>query len=177
MGRVKALLPWDGGTFVGRLIGLLRRHCDDVTVVVGVHGLEIQESGALTGADRVLWNERPEQGPFSSLQLALGGAGEACVFGPVDCPAASDTTLGAMVAWLRQGGTGFLVPRHAGKKGHPVACGPEGTRLLRSADPQENAKTVMQANPDLVSYLDVEDPGVLADIDTAADYAALLESQ
>ena len=64
----------------------------------------------------------------------------------------------------------IVLPFYQGEKGNPVIL-PKFFRadILAHEEP-EGCKRIVQANKDLVIQVDVDDPGVLQDIDTKTDY-------
>ena len=61
---------------------------------------------------------------------------------------------------------------HGGRHGHPVIFKREVFEALRAADPAVGAKAVMRAIG--VEDIEVDDPGILQDVDTPEDYTSLL---
>jgi molybdenum cofactor cytidylyltransferase len=177
MGRPKALLTWRGETFLDRLIRLLGASCDAVIVVLGEQEAMIRQGASRIGECQVIVNPHPERGQFSSLRLALTQTPGAALFIPVDMPLISSETVDVLVEALREGFEGFLLPRYQGRRGHPAACGVWGTSLLLEAPEDSNAKAVIAGHEDLSAAIDLNDPGIVRDVDTPADYAALRESE
>lgn len=177
MGRPKALLTWRGETFLDRLIRLLGASCDGVIVVLGEHEAMIRQRASRLGECQVVVNPDPDRGQFSSLRLALNEVSGAALFIPVDMPSVAADTVAVLVEALREGFEGFLLPRYQGRRGHPAACGIQGVRLLLEAPEESNAKAVIASHEPLSTAMDLDDPGVVRDVDTPADYAALRESE
>ncbi len=119
MGVRKALLRYEGETFLDRLIGLLARECSPVLVVLDPAGL--QEVAARTSRAeqaRFLVNPAPERGQFSSLQCALAALpeeAEGFLFTPVDCPTVKPATVAALAETFRATRAPVVVPRYRGK--------------------------------------------------------------
>ncbi|WP_305984949.1 nucleotidyltransferase family protein [Pseudomonas sp. R-28-1W-6] len=63
----------------------------------------------------------------------------------------------------------IVVPRYAQQRGHPVLFGRNFWPYLCDLNGDRGAKSVMDSFPDAVDLLDVDDPGVLLDVDTVAD--------
>src|SRR5262245_23895815 len=70
MGRDKALLPWQGGTFLSAAIRALQPMTDLVIVVAGANAGELTPIVNANAAFLVV-NPDPEQGQFSSLRIGL----------------------------------------------------------------------------------------------------------
>ncbi len=168
MGTPKALLTYHNETFLDRLIGIFSSLCDQTIVVLGYDHERIR-AGLRRNAEFVV-NPDPERGQLSSLQCGLQAAAQAdaIFFTPVDYPAFEASTVEVL---LTRAGA-FTMPRYNGKRGHPVlidramadeilACTTMARDVVRSHQP---------------GYVDVDDPGILEDIDVPADYARLAEA-
>jgi molybdenum cofactor cytidylyltransferase len=64
----------------------------------------------------------------------------------------------------------IVVPRHQGKRGHPVILSRELFNELLAAPMDQGAKVVVNAHPDDTLAIDVDDQGVTIDIDTPDEY-------
>lgn len=146
----------------------------------------------LAALPRVIAVVRPDD---AALAAALGAAGARIV----RCADADDgmgaslacgvhATMGAAgwivaladMPWIRPAtiarvagavGEGALVaaPFHRGQRGHPVGFGQACYGALAALAGDEGAKSVIAAHNDGVVRIDVDDPGVLRDVDTPED--------
>jgi molybdenum cofactor cytidylyltransferase len=86
-----------------------------------------------------------------------------------DMPFVTSATLaqlrGAMTRARRAGERRIVVPRYDGAAGHPVGFSREFYAELIALSGDRGARSVVAAHPDQVEYLDVDDTGVIADID------------
>ncbi|MEO8135570.1 MAG: NTP transferase domain-containing protein, partial [Betaproteobacteria bacterium] len=71
------------------------------------------------------------------------------------------------VAELRSGES-LVVPRYRGERGHPVGFARVHFPALSQLTGDAGARAVIAGAP-RVAWLDVDDPGVMRDIDTPAD--------
>ena len=190
MGRDKALLPWPplsegitasayAGTFLSGQIELLQRYSDLVIVVAG-NNIERIRPIAYSAAASVVRNPAPELGQFSSLQCGLqevlNRGRDAAVVVLVDRPPAADATLKKLrSAFSEAVGRGIwaIVPEFDGRHGHPIVVGREMISAFLAALPTATAREVEHANQEHVEYVPVEDPLVVMNIDTPADYERL----
>ncbi len=181
MGRPKALLPapgWDPPeNFLDRMIGLLAAHADPIIVVLGAHTDTIREGSARASQATFVVNQRYPEGQLSSLQCGLRAVPEQAagvIFTPVDFPRVlADTVAGVVAAFLRGGGSGLAIPRFQGRRGHPV-CVPR--RLIPEflALPVEaQAREIVHRHAAEACYVDVDDPGILRDVDDPEAYRSL----
>src|SRR5690349_1073996 len=70
MGSEKALLEWNGQTFLSLAIRRLHAVCDFVSVVTGSNA-EMLRPIVYQNAGYLVINPRPEEGQFSSLRVGL----------------------------------------------------------------------------------------------------------
>jgi molybdenum cofactor cytidylyltransferase len=178
MGSPKALLGYKGETFAGRLIRVLSRACDPVVIVLGYHADAIRPS--LEGRARIVLNPSPERGQLSSLQTALAAlpAGtEAFMFTPVDCPAIAEETVDCIAAGLqaRASGTMLVIPSYRGRHGHPVGAVRMIADELLGLPPEGQARQVIHRHIAETRYIEVDDAGILTDIDDPESYRRLAE--
>lgn len=171
-GAAKALLPAGGGeTFLARVVRTsAAAGARDCVVVVGPpYGVEVAAAARALGA-RVVENARPERGMASSVALGFGAvaAGDGALLWPVDHARVAAATVCVVIA----AGTraNIAVPVHAGRGGHPTWFGaavwPE---LVACAGEPDGARGVVRRDPARVVRLDVDDAGVIADVDEPGD--------
>ena len=173
MGSAKALLDAGGQSFLVRVVSALAAGgCDPVVVVAreadGAVAREAEAAGAVVAA-----NPDPDEGPISSIRLALarwGGGMDGCAVCPVDHPLVAGATVRSLAACFEGGSADIVLPTWRGRRGHPAIFHrrlfPE---LLDPALPV-GARTVVRRRLSRVCECPVEDAGVIADIDTPAEY-------
>lgn len=88
---------------------------------------------------------------------------------PGDMPLVRPSTLLAVAAALEHHAVAFA--QHHGRRGHPVGFAAELYSELMMLNGDEGARRIVARYPAV--GVDVEDPGVLVDVDTEADLAAL----
>jgi molybdenum cofactor cytidylyltransferase len=183
MGVPKALLRAPGGeeTFLDRLIGILRPHCSPVIVVLG-HEADRIRAGLSRQPEAVFAvNHDWARGQLSSLQTGLGSvpaAASGVLFTPVDYPMVRPETIASLAEeFARRAGSSVLViPRFQGKSGHPVCLGREIVPAFLNLPEGAQARDVIHRHTARTCYVDVDDPGVLFDIDDPEAYRAALGS-
>lgn len=170
MGRPKALLEFQGERFLDRLIRIYTPRVDRVIVVLGHQADEIHAALRPSRAEFVR-NPDPERGQFSSLQTGLAAsAAEAVLFQPIDYPAVAASTLDELLA----AGPGFAIPRYAGERGHPILLDRPLMDALLALPATAQARDVTRAQYGRARFVDVDDAGIVTDIDAPADYEQLL---
>jgi molybdenum cofactor cytidylyltransferase len=176
MGRPKALLEAGDRTFIRTILHALRDAGVPEAVVVVRAGqpLVIQEIEA-SGFGRALVNPRADEGQLSSLVTGLDAIDrpgvEAALVTLVDVPLIGAAAIHALLARAATSGAPILRAVHGGRHGHPVIFTRRLFDALRAADPRVGAKAVVRAAG--VEDVEVDDAGVVEDVDTPADYARL----
>jgi CTP:molybdopterin cytidylyltransferase MocA len=172
MGSPKALLDYQGETFVARLTRIFSKFCDPVIVVAGRDADQIR--GAVMV--QVVVNADPDRGQLSSLQTALARLPdtlEAFLFTPVDCPNFEESTVAALLAEFHGTAAPLVIPKYRGKRGHPVCVAGSLKREFEILAPTEETRVVVNRHGDAIRYLELDDAGVLADVDNPEAYRAL----
>ena len=76
----------------------------------------------------------------------------------------------------RQPTTVLAIPRFQGRRGHPIFFHHELIPQFLALPPDSQAKEVVNRYRERVRYADVDDPGILDDVDDPAAYSRLLET-
>ncbi|MEZ5363092.1 MAG: nucleotidyltransferase family protein [Bryobacterales bacterium] len=169
MGRDKALLPCGESTFLGSLVRTFRKRCDPVIVVLGHNAEQIRP--AAEGA-QVVVNEGYDRGMLSSLQTGLRAAGwdtDGVAFTLVDHPGLRPETLDKLVDAFESSGANLVLPLYYGERGHPAVISRAVLGQLLTLPARKRPKPVLRAHYAAARFVDVDDPAVVADIDTPAD--------
>jgi molybdenum cofactor cytidylyltransferase len=82
-----------------------------------------------------------------------------------------ETTTIARVADAVASGASIAAPFHRGERGHPVGFGAAFYQALAALTGDEGAKAIIAAHRDRMIRIDVDDPGILRDIDKREDIA------
>ncbi|HEY6274387.1 MAG TPA: nucleotidyltransferase family protein [Terriglobales bacterium] len=178
MGRDKALLPWRGGTFLSTAIRALQPTTDLVIVVAGANKGEVTPIVNANAAFLVL-NPDPAQGQFSSLRVGLeevlNRGRDAAIITLVDRPAAAIATIWRLRdAFLAADDEVWaVIPEYDGKHGHPVAIGREMITAFLRAPASSSAREVEHSLQNHIQYVPVDDPLVIANINTPDDFKDL----
>jgi len=183
MGTPKALLPDpDGRPFVARLVrSFSAAGIDEIVVVTGVMHAAIVDAIATDSPPArplCVRNPDPSRGQLSSLWTGLEAAIRSDIEGvlvtPVDIPMIRTATIRQVVdAWVRTHAP-IVRPVVGERHGHPVLFDRVTFDALREAPLTEGARVVVHANADRVVNVAVDDEGCLVDIDTPADYEAVI---
>jgi len=141
----------------------------EVIAVVRPGDAALAAALAAAGA-RVVECDRAADGMGASLACGVraSGAAQGWVVALADMPWLLPATI-AQVADALRGGATVAAPFHAGRRGHPVGFGSACRAELAALGADEGAKAVVAAHRAALVRLDVDDPGVLRDVDTPAD--------
>ena len=177
MGRDKALLAYHGRTFLETILGTLREAgIARIAVVLGHHADEIRKAVNLEGVEVVVNNEYL-RGQTSSLQAALRALEdpdlEAIVLSLVDHPVVSAATVRALLKSYGQSHAPVIIPTYRGQRGHPVVIARDLFPELQVLGPKEGANIVVRKYGDQTRFVDVDDPGILLDVDDPDTYGRL----
>ena len=181
MGRPKLLLPLGDTTVVGATIRSLRAGGVERIVLVAAAGDAALRAWA-EGVGGVLLaeNPAPERGMLSTILCgvqALGGVAAVAATGgpllvtPADMPAILPETVRRLIAAASEAATPLAVPVYRGKRGHPLAVAASAVREMAGLDPTVGLRQILDRLA--VRELAVDDPGVVADLDTPGDYERL----
>ena len=173
MGFPKPLLKIDSETFIARTVNLMLGAAGRVVVVLGAYADRIAPAVPSDARVTIVNNPHFERGQLSSLKVGLEriapGDADAILVHLADHPLVTPTTFQAIVTEFARAGHPIVIARHLGRRGHPVAFARTLFGELVAAPEDQGARSVVNADPARVSYLDVNDPGVVLDLDTPED--------
>lgn len=168
MGRAKAGLPVgaSGITFLETILATLAAAGVADVRVVQAPGDEPPHPNAVVNPD-------PSAKMLSSVQCGLRAFDRelgAVLLWPVDHPLVKSESVLAILAAFGASNAPIVVPTYADRRGHPTLFASRVLAELLNADPAKGARAVVHGHTDRLE-LPVDDPGVVADIDTPEDYA------
>ena len=174
MGYPKPLLRIGPNTFLEVLARAILQSVNRLIVVVGAHGKAVR--AAIPADARIAVVENPDyrRGQLSSIKAALPQIGReagAAMIHLADHPMVRPETFRAVVDEFRRGGKPVVIARHGGRRGHPVLFARELFAELAAAPEDQGARAVVARDPARVAYVDVDDSGILTDLDTPEDLA------
>lgn len=176
MGYPKALLDsGDGRKFLERIVANVKSielKPSNIIIVLGYHREKILEAADTSGCLTVT-NSNPELGQLSSLIAALKQVSEGSrgmLVSLVDHPLVKPQTYNLVINGASSRPGSIILPRFGGRKGHPVFFPAEIFDDLKESPPDKGAKYAVQKNAERIVVVDVDDPGILKDIDTPEEY-------
>jgi molybdenum cofactor cytidylyltransferase len=171
MGRPKAYLPFRGGTFLSNIADTFARRCSPVIAVFGFDAARLA-SLAPTSVTPVM-NPDYQLGMLTSLQAGLRAVPAACdtvLFTLVDHPAIAPATVDRVL----ESDAAIAIPRHRGKRGHPVLVRRCIFEEFLAEPLSAKVRDVIDRHAAEIEYVEVDDPGISDDIDDPGLYENLL---
>jgi len=165
----KLLLEVEGEAMVRRVARTAREAgLDPVVVVTGHEGREVAQAVADLGVETVE-NPNHREGLSTSLAAGLAALPEdhdaaAVLLG--DMPFVRPETIQTLVAAHRpETGASICVPVHRGKRGNPVLWARRHWTRMQAVEGDRGARTLLLERAEEVEEVEVDDPGVLRDVD------------
>jgi molybdenum cofactor cytidylyltransferase len=176
MGYPKALLPLGDRTFISRILFVLDELDLNVpTIVLGKHAEQI--SKAISSPEvRIIINPNPENGPISSIRLAistLAPACSGCLIWPVDQPMVSRILVRKLVRVFRRSHSPMVMPRCGERRGHPVIISGQLFPELLASPLEEGLKTLVRKYAQQITMVPTDEIASIEDIDSPEDYFRL----
>jgi molybdenum cofactor cytidylyltransferase len=172
--RPKLLLPWGDTTVLAATLAALRDGGVGRAVVVVAPDGPLRSWEPPPGAVLTV-NPEPARGMLSSALSGMTAAGPAdpLVVCPGDLPGLRATTVAALVA-AYAGRRGVVVPRHGGKRGHPLLLSPTwAARVPELVTAERGLRQILELAAGVVTEVTVDDPGCVRDVDTPEAYDEL----
>jgi len=173
------------------LWGIVLTACVVIIAVIVVLGASAQDvRAATTRAATFVENTHWQSGQTGSMQCGLRAVpadSEGVLFTLVDHPAVRLETIDALLRADVRGDseTGKLkhapprlrVPVYQGRNGHPIWFSRGLIREFLAIEESGAARDVVRTHSGETEFVDVDDAGVVADIDDPAAYRALIEAE
>ena len=154
----------------------LKQFHPDVLLIINEKNSLLQQSAS---SNRLAYRINPEpdnNGIGSSISLAVQATADAdgWIFCLGDMPRIKAETCQQVLGQLLQRSErAIIIPRYAGQTGHPVGFGKYYRQALGLKNGDSGAKTIIQAHPQQIHYIETDDPGIIQDIDTPTDISIL----
>ncbi|MFE4708672.1 NTP transferase domain-containing protein [Peribacillus simplex] len=151
--------------------------CSRVIVVAGFQAEIIQEEiakiiseNAYSFQIKFVYNENFNQGMFHSIQKGCNEVNAPTFFiTPGDCPLVKKET----VQLLAKHKGNVVIPSFDYKGGHPIKLSSEVKQKILETNPESNLRVVLGGYEK--QYMNVDDAGVLMDVDTPEDYQKAID--
>jgi|ERR1700733_6548031 molybdenum cofactor cytidylyltransferase len=168
MGQPKALVPFQGSTFVEHLIAATRHARVGITrVVLGAGAEGIRAQLKIDPAWIVVNGDWPK-GQLSSIHAAIrslpAGATDGILVCPVDHPLISADLVGRLIAAFESSGKMIVLPKYGGRRGHPVIFRAALYDDLLAASAEVGARQVVWNHAAEVAEVETEEEGVILNL-------------
>jgi molybdenum cofactor cytidylyltransferase len=168
MGQPKALVPFQGSTFVDHLIGATRHARVGITRVVLGAGAEAIRASLKVDPAWVVVNSDWRTGQLSSIHAAIrslpAGVTEGMVLCPVDHPLVSAQLVGQLIAAFDSSDKLIVLPKHRGRRGHPVLFRATLYEELLAAPAEVGARQVVWNHAADVAEVETDEEGVILNL-------------
>lgn len=179
MGRPKQLLPWppkseNSKPLVAAAFDVIARVCDAMVIIVD------HEADAVLAAlgERMFYREvvgTARQPMFESIRIGMQMAKRIdqtadILLQPADQPEVRLDTLRALTSAAIERPDSAAMPQYRGRGGHPVVIPPNVATRVCAYGGHGGLRQFWLDHPELCIRLPVDDPGVVFDVDTQADY-------
>jgi molybdenum cofactor cytidylyltransferase len=175
MNTPKALLSLKAETFAESIVNKMKRcGVGPVRLVTGPHHEEIKSTLEEKLQADILLNEGFTEGQISSLKVGLRNippATAGVLVWPVDLPLVMEQTVFSLIAAFLGNGKAITIPAHNSRRGHPVIYSKAAMEAALTLPPGQTAKNLVAKFQGDILVIEVDDPGILIDIDTPEDYA------
>ncbi len=177
-GRSKQLLEWGGKPLVAHVADVaLAAGLDPVVVVLGCEA-EAVRAGLADRPVRTAVNWRWEEGMSTSVQAGLAALPldvEAAVFLQCDQPLVGPDLVHRLVTRWEETGAPIVHPVHKGRRSTPVLFARSLFPELARVTGDQGGRALIGRHP--TATVEVDDPDLLADVDTPEEYERLVELQ
>lgn len=178
MGGDKALLDWQGRTFLEHVAGALRAAgADPIRIVLGENLASATQALSLSPGETV-HNASWREGMLSSIVAgldALPPETEGAIVWPVDHPCVSSTLVRALMENFLDSGKLIALPVHGCRRGHPVLFSARLFDELRRAPREVGARHVVRAHREAILEVETDEDGILLNLNDRQAYDRILD--
>jgi molybdenum cofactor cytidylyltransferase len=173
MGRNKLLMPFEGGTVIGRTLdNLMASDIERVLVVVGSCAPEMVETVSRQHVTMV-FNPGFAKGMSTSLTCGLSLLGPQQGFVMVvlgDQPLVSTATYNRLITAAKAADKGIIVPVYRRERGNPILIHSSHIPEILNFTGDVGGRELLKKYPHDVLEIPVNDRGVVANINTQEEY-------
>lgn len=174
MGQPKMLLPWGHGSVLTHVISIFQgAGLEDIIVITG--GAREQVEHLISGLGvKTVHNFQYANGEMlSSIQCAIRALppqAQAMLIGLGDQPQVHERSVRMVCDAYRESKSKIVVPSYQMRRGHPwIVARPLWDDLLQ-LQPPNSPRDFLNKRADEIEYVKLNDPNILADLDTPQDY-------
>jgi len=183
MGEAKQLLRIDEQTMLERTIeNVSASRVEEAVLVLGFEAESIRRElpAALLDGVKIVVNENHQSGMASSLREGLAAVNlesDAALIVLADQPLVRPETMNLIVEQYRGSDAEIVIPHYQGSRGNPVLLGRSVFAEAMALEGDVGCRSIFAQHTKGILRVDVDDPGILADIDSREDYERLFRTQ
>ena len=174
MGSQKLLLPYHDSSMIETVIdNVLGSRIDKVMVVLGSDSDEITRTIGQKPVE-ICINPQPEKGMLSSVLCGFKAIPEEATAALVylgDQPNIPPVITNKILEAYNEDLHGIVIPVYNHRRGHPLLVDLKYRRDIYKLDLEQGLRSLMHLFPEDVLEVEVDEPGILVDIDTREDYS------
>jgi molybdenum cofactor cytidylyltransferase len=176
MGTPKQLLRAGDRTLLELALDNVRKSAvDEIILVLGFAAAEIQQKISTDGL-KVVINPAYQLGMAGSLRSALTAVdprAQAALIVLADQPYVRPVTLNALIEHHQKHRPQIVIPTYRGFRGNPVLLDRSVFSEVMEITGDIGCRAIFGSHTESIDKLEVDDPGILLDIDTAGDFEAV----
>ena len=179
MGQPKMLLKWGNSTVLEHVISVFANvGVEDIVVVTGAMREEVEAVVAVAQTScpaRSVFNEGFVEGEMlSSIQCGLRDLAEkdssAALIALGDQPQVREGSVWRVCEMFKETGNPLVVPSYHMRRGHPWLVDESLWGEMLAMRAPQTPRDFLNARADQIKYVEVDDEGILADLDTPEQY-------
>ncbi|MBK9009064.1 MAG: nucleotidyltransferase family protein [Anaerolineae bacterium] len=179
MGQPKMLLKWGKTTVLEHVISVFANAgVEDIVVVTGAARDEVEKIVAVAQTScpaRSVFNEGFVEGEMlSSIQCGLRDLAEkdssAALIALGDQPQVREGSVWRVCEMFKETGNPLVVPSYHMRRGHPWLVDESLWGEMLAMRAPQTPRDFLNARADQIKYVEVDDEGILADLDTPEQY-------
>lgn len=179
MGQPKMLLKWGKTTVLEHVISVFANAgVEDIVVVTGAARDEVEKIVAVAQTScpaRSVFNEGFVEGEMlSSIQCGLRDLAEkdssAALIALGDQPQVREGSVWRVCEMFKETGNPLVVPSYHMRRGHPWLVDESLWGEMLAMRAPQTPRDFLSARADQIKYVEVDDEGILADLDTPEQY-------
>ena len=177
MGKPKLLLPYGQSTIIETVVDNILNSCiEHVMIVLGPNQNEIHRALSKKPV-QFCHNRDHDKGMLSSVICGIRAlppdALSALIF-LGDQPGIPPAVINRVFEAYKEELYGIVIPVTAHRRGHPLLVDMKYRKALEQLDLEEGLRSLRHQFPEDVLEVEVDEPGILVDIDTHEDYEKAL---
>ena len=156
------------------LNNILKSHVNEIIIVLGYQKETIEKLIDKTSRVKFVFNSNYKEGISSSIKKGiknLSEKNEAFFISLGDMPSINYNTYNQLIKYSKD--KKVIVPLFKGQKGNPVLFPKSFEKKLLSIEGDSGAKKMLEINKKEVLNLEIDDPGIIKDLDVPSDFNSL----